>query len=158
MLHKNIFFKNYLIKRKKRISKIKKIYSNLINEYKNNDIPLFSSFAGDYKFDFKKNILQKFKNKKNIVIVGVGGSILGSKAIYSFLQDKIKKKIHFLDNLSERNLFQLFSKKLSKSLYIFISKSGNTIETVSNFILIKKKIKKDSSILFITEKRKNILH
>ena len=158
MLHKNIFFKNYLIKRKKRISKIKKIYSNLINEYKNNNIPLFSSFAGYYKFAFKKNILQKFKNKKNIVIVGVGGSILGSKAIYSFLQDKIKKKFHFLDNLSERNLFQLFSKKLSKSLYIFISKSGNTIETVSNFILIKKKIKKDSSILFITEKRKNILY
>ena len=29
---------------------------------------------------------------------------------------------------------------------------------MSNFILIKKKIKKDSSILFITEKRKNILH
>ena len=53
---------------------------------------------------------------------------------------------------------KLFSKKLSKTLYIFVSKSGNTIETVSNFFLIKKKSKKDSSFLFVTEKKKNILY
>ena len=158
MLYKNIFFKNNLTKKYKIVFKSKKAYFDLIKEYRNNKIPLFSSFRKDYKLDFGKKIIQKFKKKKNIVIVGMGGSILGSKAIYSFFRNKIKKNFHFLDNLGETNLSKLFSKKLSKTLYIFVSKSGNTIETVSNFFLIKKKSKKDSSFLFVTEKKKNILY
>jgi len=158
MLYKNIFFKNNLTKKYKIVFKRKKAYLDLIKEYRNNKIPLFSSFRKDYKLDFGKKTIQKFKKKKNIVIIGMGGSILGSKAIYSFFRNKIKKNFHFLDNLDEANLSKLFSKKLSKTLYIFISKSGNTIETVSNFFLIKKKSKKDSSFLFVTEKKKNILY
>jgi len=158
MLYKNIFFKNNLTKKYKIVFKSKKAYFDLIKEYRNNKIPLFSSFRKDYKLDFGKKTIQKFKKKKNIVIIGMGGSILGSKAIYSFFRNKIKKNFHFLDNLGETNLSKLFSKKLSKTLYIFVSKSGNTIETVSNFFLIKKKSKKDSSFLFVTEKKKNILY
>ena len=158
MLYKNIFFRNNLTKKYKIVFKSKKAYFDLIKEYRNNKIPLFSSFRKDYKLDFGKKSIQKFKKKKNIVIVGMGGSILGSKAIYSFFRNKVKKNFHFLDNLGEANLSKLFSKKLSKTLYIFISKSGNTIETVSNFFLIKKKSKKDSLFLFVTEKKKNALY
>ena len=52
----------------------------------------------------KKYSYKNLKTKKNIVIViGVGGSILGSKAIYSVLTTtKLKKKFIFIDNLSER--------------------------------------------------------
>ena len=32
-------------------------------------------------------------------MIGMGGSILGSEAIYSFLKDKIKKKFYFINNL-----------------------------------------------------------
>ena len=39
----------------------------------------------------------------------MGGSILGSKAIYSFLKHKIKKKFIFIDNLD-----QCFLKKIQK--------------------------------------------
>ena len=39
--------------------------------------------------------IKKFKKFKTIIIIGMGGSILGSKAIYSFLKYKIKKKIYF---------------------------------------------------------------
>ena len=49
----------------------------------------------------------------------MGGSILGAKALYSFLKHKIKKNFFFQDNLSERNILELDSKKFSKSAYIF---------------------------------------
>ena len=80
----------------------------------------------------------------------MGGSILGAKAIFSFLKHKIKKEVEFTDNLNSKNI--LSSKK--KYLNLIISKSGNTIETITNSnILIKKK---DINI-FITENKKNYL-
>ena len=81
----------------------------------------------------------------------MGGSILGSKAIYDFLKKKIKKKILFFDDLDES-----FENKLNKDkvLNIIISKSGNTLETISNANLL---INKKSNNLFITEKNHNPL-
>ena len=62
----------------------------------------------------------------------MGGSILGTKAIYDFLRNKIKKKIIFHDNL-ESNL-----RVEKKNINLIISKSGNTLETITNAnILIK---------------------
>ena len=86
----------------------------------------------------------------------MGGSILGTQAIHYFLSQKIKKKIYFFDDINS-NKIEIFKKKenLSKSLFIVISKSGNTIETLSNFFsleLIKKKYKKN--IIIISEKKK----
>ena len=67
----------------------------------------------------------------------MGGSILGAKSIYSFLNHKIKKKFDFIDDLS-------FKKRdtNSKCLNLIISKSGNTLETIanSNVIINNKKI------------------
>ena len=68
----------------------------------------------------------------------MGGSTLGTQAIYNFLNKKIKKKFHFIDNL------QIKQSKNSSVNYnnLVISKSGNTIETIVNAnILIKKGIR-----------------
>lgn len=45
-----------------------------------------------FKLNFKIENLKKFKKFKTIVLIGMGGSVLGVKAIKSFLNDKIKKK------------------------------------------------------------------
>jgi len=47
----------------------------------------------DNKVD--KEVVKKFSKYKNIVIIGMGGSILGTKSIYSFLKTKVKKKSVF---------------------------------------------------------------
>ncbi|MBO6489216.1 MAG: glucose-6-phosphate isomerase, partial [Pelagibacteraceae bacterium] len=90
------------------------------------------------------------------ILVGMGGSILGAKVLYSFLKRKIKKNFFFLDNLSEKNILELNSKKFIKPAYIFISKSGNTIETVTNMNLIIRN-KKNNTKIFITEKKNNAI-
>ena len=65
----------------------------------------------NYKLGYSKKIINLLRKKKNIILVGMGGSILGTKALYSFLKQKIKKTFIFLDNLSERNILDLTSKK-----------------------------------------------
>ena len=144
MLTKNIKFKNFLIKSK--IFRIKKILNLLLLE--NNEI--LNSLSTKYKYSFSKKIIKKYKKNYNLRIIGMGGSTLGTEAIFDFLKHKIKKNIFFSNNLNNEIL--KFNKK--KNLNLIVSKSGNTLETITNAnILINKK---DNNI-FITENRDNYL-
>ena len=53
----------------------------------------FHSLSKKFKFNFVNHELQKYKKFKNVFIIGMGGSILGSEAIYRFLNEKIKKNL-----------------------------------------------------------------
>ena len=144
MLTNTILLKNSLIKKikSKNIFQTKKKFIKLIKDYKEKKIPLLSSFEKNYKLSYSKKLIKGLKKYKTINIVGMGGSILGAKALYSFLKQKVKKDFFFYDNLSEKNALTFNSKKLNKPAYIFISKSGNTIETMMNMNLIFQKEKK----------------
>ncbi len=159
MLIKNILFKNNLIKKikLKNILKTNKKFLELKKDYKKKKIPLFASFEKNYKLSYSKKLVKILGKRKNIILVGMGGSILGAKALYSFLKQKIKKNFFFQDNLSERNILELNSKKFNKPAYIFISKSGNTIETITNLNFIIKNNKKNCINIFITEKKNNAI-
>ena len=133
MLTKNIRLKKFGIKNNKN-----KIKPNLLrNLVSLKDHKLIRSFSKDYVFDFSDVQIKKFKKFQNYNLIGMGGSSLGSKAIYNFLKPKIKKKFIFMDNLNSiKN-----NKKKSQSLNIIISKSGNTLETISNYSTLKDKKK-----------------
>ena len=112
-------------------------------------------------FDFNLNFrdLKKFRKFSSILIIGMGGSILGTEAIYGFLEEKIKKKVYFFNDLNIEKIINIRKKvNLNKTLIIIISKSGNTIETLSNTFVLKA-IKKDSkNIIIISEKKDNYLY
>ena len=145
MFKKNIEFKNFLLKKKSKY--IKKFFQELINQYKNNN-QLLKSLSTSYNYSFKKNKINKFKKGRFFRIIGMGGSILGSEAIYKFLRNK--KEFYFINNLqSLKNNFAL-----KPSTNIIISKSGNTLETVVNINLYCRK--KDKNII-ITEKKQSYL-
>ena len=144
MLTTSISFKNFKIRTNKSIVK-KKIISLIKN--KNHVI---SSLSKNYKNSFDKKKLKKYKKDLNYRVIGMGGSTLGTQAIYDFLKHKIKKKFLFIDNL------QASQKKDKKNNFtnLVVSKSGNTIETIVNSnILIKKKDKN----IFITENKNSYL-
>ncbi len=42
----------------------------------------------NFKLNFKVSDLKRFKKFQKIALIGMGGSILGSEAIYNFLQKK----------------------------------------------------------------------
>ncbi len=145
MLTSGINFKNFKIK-SKNIS-IKKKLNFLLNE--KNEI--IKSLSRNYKNSFNKNILLKYKKNNNFRLIGMGGSSLGTQAIYDFLKIKIKKNFIFINNLQTT---QKVNKK-TRFTNLVVSKSGNTIETITNAnILIKKKDKN----IFITENNKNYLY
>ena len=144
MFTKNISFENF--KLKKNNLKIKRIFSSLIKE--KNEVLL--SMSKNYKNSFNNKILNKYKNNYNFRVIGMGGSTLGTQAIYNFLENKIKKKFSFLDNL-QTNKEKNEKKKITN---LIVSKSGNTIETIVNSNIF---IKKNHKNIFITENKNNYL-
>ena len=94
MLTKNIKFNNFLVKSKN--SYINKIFKDLKKNYFKGQIKLLLSFSKNYKYNYSKKLLLKYKKFFNFRIIGMGGSILGAKAIYQFLNHKIKKNFFFL--------------------------------------------------------------
>ena len=67
----------------------------------------------------------------------MGGSILGSEAIYNFLSKRIKKKIYFFNNLDNEKLLKFKKEiKLRDVLFLIISKSGDTVETLTNSLIL----------------------
>ena len=145
MLTPRISFKNFKLTKKKS-PLIKKKLLALVKE--KNEI--IKSLTKDYKNNFNKKTLKKFKNTLEYRVIGMGGSSLGAQAIYDFLNFKIKKKFFFVDNLKKN-----YSKKNKNHTNLVISKSGNTIETIVNANLL---IKKKDRNIFITENKKNYLH
>ena len=155
MLKKDNFFKNYFVNSRryyKNIKKVKKTYSSFLVDLKNFKIPLLESYEKDYKFDFSTATVKKFSKYKNIIIFGMGGSILGTKSIYSFFKKKIKKEVFFFDNLdSNLNLKYKKIKNINNSCFIVVSKSGNTLETITNLATVFSKTLLKNKLIIITE-------
>ena len=164
MTAKNLSVKNNIQSRylynnlnKKLSKRFKKIIDIVHNEI-NSDNKTLNILNKNFKFNFKLKDLEKFKKFKTIVIIGMGGSSLGAEAINSFFQDKIKKKFYFLNNLNQDKLTLIKKKDHKKILFLVISKSGNTIETLSNFLALNILKKNAKNIILISERRKNLLH
>ena len=146
MVDNNISYKNFKLTnnniKKKKILKDLKNLNSTSNQ-------IFASLRKNYKDSYNKKLSFKINKFDNFKLIGMGGSILGAKAIYNFLQPKLKK-FQFIDNFSEFN----FKKDKKKKITIIVSKSGNTLETISNITIHLKKKEKN---IFLTENKKNYL-
>lgn len=111
-----------------------------------------------------KEVYEKLKGEfKDLIVIGIGGSILGTEAIVDFCKDKAKN-LFFLDNIDSKKIIK--AKKILKkgnAGVCIISKSGKTLETNLLFSCIfedLKEIYKDSwnkRVVAITSDKENIL-
>ncbi len=116
------------------------------------------------------------KSINNIVLLGIGGSALGTETIFNALlhpfhnyDKKIrgKKPRYFIvDNIDPHKInaiIEIVKPEIDKTLLVVISKSGETPETISQFMVFKKLMKKKVSgfqeqIILITDNEKGILN
>ena len=94
------------------------------------------------EYDRMKQLSEKVKKSEVLVVIGVGGSFLGSKAVIKALKPYFKEeglKIVFAgNNLSGDYLSELVEYIKDKDFYInVISKSGSTFETAVAFRVLK---------------------
>jgi glucose-6-phosphate isomerase len=112
--------------------------------------------SDDENFSKIKKCVAEFKKPtlKYVVVIGIGGSNLGTVAVYDALfgtQDAFNKertpKLLFLDTTSEEKLTavkKLLEKEKSANSFVIniISKSGTTTETIVNFEVLYSSLSK----------------
>ncbi|MBP9717797.1 hypothetical protein KBD59_00680 [Candidatus Gracilibacteria bacterium] len=98
-----------------------------------------------------KKQLSAYKNIPHLCIVGLGGSSLGTKMLFQALDTQ---EVTFLDNVDpffvRQQLAQL-KKRSKETLFLCISKSGETIEVTSLFHILWKQFGSSSQFMIITD-------
>ncbi len=97
-------------------------------------------YIGYYRLPYQDTTdIKEYTNtisKKHIIVVGIGGSSLGARAIYEFLltSNTYSKQLHFLETTDPLDInHNLKSIDLNDSQFVIISKSGTTMETIAVF-------------------------
>lgn len=95
--------------------------------------------------------LEKFLEKinkenrfENLVQIGIGGSFLGPKALYEALRKYTYKnrKVYFISNVDPDDSAQILNNiDLTKTLFVSVSKSGTTLESLTNEEIVRSKLK-----------------
>lgn len=110
--------------------------SQTIFDYVKDEITKIGYYSLPFQDTSKIKEYAKQVSKKHIAIVGIGGSTLGTFAIYQFLKrtKEFDKKLHFFETTDPTDIKQRVKKlDLEDTLFLIISKSGTTIETISIF-------------------------
>ena len=98
--------------------------------------------------------------KKHIVVLGIGGSSLGARAIYEFLlpSNNYSKDLLFLETVDPLKINHCLKKvDLNDVQFVIISKSGETIETISIFKYLNSLVEINSTNCTIISERKSSL-
>lgn len=100
------------------------------------------------EFEKLKSFTAKIEHEKKFdtfVQIGIGGSDLGPKAIYLSLEAYKKKPTHahFVSNVDPDDASNILGKlDLKKTLFIVVSKSGTTLETLTNEEFFRRELQK----------------
>jgi glucose-6-phosphate isomerase len=107
----------------------------------------------------------KYAQVKNVVVLGIGGSALGLSAVYQALAGthanlKNDRRLFVVDNIDPDLLLEVAQLTTAKdTLYVLISKSGETTETLAQYLYYKKHLPQlDAKNTFvITDPQKGFL-
>ena len=105
--------------------------------------------------EFAKNVKQKY-----IAVIGIGGSTLGTIAIYNFLKksNTYNKSLRFFESTDPMDIkARLLKIDLEDTFFIVISKSGTTIETISIYKYLKSLVSIDKLNCAIVSEKKSKL-
>ena len=100
------------------------------------------------------------------VVLGIGGSALGNKALYSALKVEkgLTKDLYVLDNVDPYLLKDIMDRiDIKRTLFNVITKSGTTAETMSTFLIILDILKRElgdsykKNIVITTDKKRGFL-
>ena len=137
-------FENTLYFKADNYKSLKELRQKSLHEYNSNKIGYYHlPKSGDAIVSDVKNWQKSLKNIKYIVVIGVGGSSLGAKAVFGMLngqQEISSPNLLFLENIDPIGINKtLLNIEFSKTLFLIVSKSGSTLDTISIVKIVMEK-------------------
>lgn len=144
--------------RKKWIDHAKSSFSVIDSQIHNGSLAFISSLQNEDAVTEIQELSNSLSWAKSIVIVGIGGSDLGARVILeAFGWQQCSRIIFHGDSTDPVQLQRLLSQiELKSTAVVVVSKSGNTVETVAAYLLLKQEILKltdawQDHFVFITD-------
>ncbi len=138
-------------------------FGNLADEYYQKSAAFKEQGFVDIPYNDKvipeiQSKIAKFKNKfKNIVVLGIGGSMLGVQTILDALYFDQTIQIVCLDNIDPFTMVKKTEKlDLEQTIFLVQTKSGGTPETIAQFLhfeqkIIEQNLKISDHFIFVTD-------
>jgi glucose-6-phosphate isomerase len=133
----------------------------LRDKIKRSEIAAIDVIFNDSDLKNFEKFAKKISAYKKILVLGVGGSSLGGKTLSAL---KFQNKLEFLESIDPITVKNSLNKiDLKNTFFLVISKSGETIETTCQSLIIIEKLQKEKiknfskQFLFITESEENSL-
>ncbi len=86
-------------------------------------------------------VVDALRSFEDVVVIGIGGSSLGAKAVCQAATEKLKTeppRLRFVENVDPYSLHRLLTQlDAARTAVVCISKSGGTIETVVQFLILR---------------------
>ena len=156
--YKNIFSKSELKKEYDLCEKSAKI---LRDEIINSKILALNIVQKTDDFAEFKKLAELADSYKKIIVLGVGGSSLGAKTMCSL---KFQSKLEFIESIDPISIEnQIKNIDFRNTFFLVISKSGETIETICQTLIIIEEFKRQKiknfaeQFIFVTENKPNSL-
>ncbi|MCX7945204.1 MAG: glucose-6-phosphate isomerase [Deltaproteobacteria bacterium] len=134
---------------------VKQAESNVLNDLKNGKRGFADIVSNEGLIDATLKLAKEISAKyKNLVLVGIGGSALGPRALFKALRHPFHNllpyekrgngmNLYFLENVDPDTFKATFDAiNDSETAFLIITKSGSTIETMSQFLLIRESLMK----------------
>ena len=142
--------------------KVKLARDEIIDEVKKNQLPPLNISSKTDDLEAINNLAENIKTGfKKVIILGVGGSSLGAKTMIA-IKNNHEIEIDFFESIDGQTIKSKLSQvELSKTFFVVISKSGQTIETICQTLIIIEEFKKHQitdfakQFIFITQDEKS---
>ncbi len=108
-----------------------KLLSDYLNEIEKDDNH-YTKLPSSDLVQITKELASSFREKfSKLFVIGIGGSSLGAKAIYSVFERWADRSLFFLESTNPETLSSIDAS--NDACMVIISKSGKTVETISLF-------------------------
>jgi glucose-6-phosphate isomerase len=126
--------------------------------------------------DYVQRVKARMGELTDVVVLGIGGSALGPIALrtslrppqWNLLDDAARggePRLHVLDNVDPANIAALLGRlDLRRSLFVVISKSGGTAETMAQYLVVRARLNEvlgeagaRERLVFVTDPQKGAL-
>ena len=139
----------------------KKSADILRNEIKTSKLEAINIVSSNKDIEELEKFAKKISSYKKILVLGVGGSSLGGKTLSAL---KSQQKLEFLESIDATTISDCLAKiDFKNTFFLVISKSGETIETLCQTLIILDKLRSkrvknfSKQFLFVTESEENSL-
>lgn len=109
-----------------------------IKEWQHSESENFLNLPDTTNLDEIERLGQEFsRNFKHTIVLGIGGSSLGAEMLSRTLRHHSpRNQVKFYDNVDPDTFEEVHEVKWAESLCLVVSKSGNTAETLSQFLTV----------------------